>query len=1393
MTTRTAISPSATAGRCYLAKFAIPSGPLTCAFDVKTSQAGRRVRADIWWYNAAGAGLGNTPITWVINNMVAGQIYRPVFTATPPVGATQAEFVMIVDTMTGNAVEGEQVWFDNVMAGSDPTGTYFDGSSPDCSWEGTPHASRSIQTVLYDGRKVVRAQALGTTWPAQPNQIANGTFETDTTGWGTGTAVRTNLMPNPNCETNIIGWYSNQGTQFPLTRDTTAPIGGTASAMTTRTATSPNTTVGSIYLPGTIGGSTAWMPVTPGQVLTVGVDVRCEAANRTAVFILSFRDAGGSPIAGNVSSGLITLTAGVTRRITVTGTAPAAAALCNTSIAVATVSGDAPVGERVWYDNSTIESGTTDGVYFDGSTPAVPGPVSGNMITHAWTGTANASTSTRIAATVRTRDTTQKHGGTASMRVDMPPGAANALTVLPPTFTGLTIGRAYQFEGWVYCPAASIAAKPTLRVAGVAAGGYLVDVADTWTFVSVIFTATTTSATGYFANSVATTQDVTTYYVDDVKFTEVQNLITAGVGGTFDPSGTGASTITGFTLTGAPVLSADTTRVHTGTGSMKIAWENAVANSVRVSLTGLTVGQQYTYEAWCFVPTGSQDVRVSLSGGAASTNYTTKNAWFQVSMTFTATATTHAIGLTTGSTLINGSTVFTDDWRLYKSTATTIVGVNSQPSMNNPAIPENTTVTFSTWVRTSTDLTGLIGIRMLSRDDGAAEQGVLVLDAATPEVQPTPTPNTWTRYAWRGTVKAGRTLTRIYVQPYSGDYQPPGSFMDTTEWMVEKDGALDATYFDGNSPDTADYDYRWSGTVGNSPSERGTFTPTGTLERATNDWPSRWGTASALYTSTGTMLDQYIEYEPTPVTGAYVNARAAIGTIQSQIQSRLSMRFYDSGGTLIGSAATSAWVQINTSSYATLWQSVARPASAATVRLRVEFQTPQSTALPVGAGVYIDAVMVSADPTATKPIYFDGDGIDSPGMDFAWTGTPNDSTSTRTVTAQESTLTGPVIECYDDAIFDFGIETLAGMVTVTPQAVDEDGTTVLWTGEQVTVSGNTPAVLIVPDVDWGGWRPRLLIEQGNPFTIDPRLNHPKFRTTEECADQLLRSYNDVTTIEGPTVVEKIGLACGEYIYKVEWTMMAANPMILGPTEKFAEGVWSATGGSLSPRENDFALAPGVAVGVVADPVVNEQTDCEVDDTSPLAVFDPCCPGFALPPSPPFIKDLCLDQPSAYDRTWIQIPKDYAPAIEDGLMSITITNDNHNKRGLRVRVYPDPIAVGYQQGVVNEAGVIKTTPEECDFCDEFFITYIPANAVWRLDGPNRRITTQPSGLSQQIVSSASVRGRGGGPFTFPVMSCNMGYLVIVDVPTAYAENCGADCIGYTQGSCWVDVVMRRATL
>lgn len=550
----------------------------------------------------------------------------------------------------------------------------------------------------------------------------------------------------------------------------------------------------------------------------------------------------------------------------------------------------------------------------------------------------------------------------------------------------------------------------------------------------------------------------------------------------------------------------------------------------------------------------------------------------------------------------------------------------------------------------------------------------------------------------------------------------------------------------------------------------------GSLQRTTEVWASRWGDASLKALAAGG-AQVVVSSAAIPVSKAYTNVALRIGTgIAAQARFTLRVR-WSNGTTAVGPP-----IEINTTSYSVLTRSFARPVAATTAQIQVIVEAPGGTPLAAGEFVYLDAATLMDETVARRPTYVDGDMTDVPGTSFTWNGTPNASTSTVVVDPHEVVLTGKTIECIDEAAFDFGVSTIKGPVRLQAQALALDGS-VLWTGPWLDVSGVSPAVTIVPDVEWGDWVPRLNADPvlPNPFEIAPVLSHAKYKSAEECLDEITRSYLDVTTIEGPTVVDVFESSCGERYYKVEWTMIAGNPAMLGPIVPFVDRMYSDTAGAKAPYTAEFATNYQVTTGMVTDPVNDVDTRCAITEASAtLNVFDPCCPGFLAPPTLPYIADTCFDRPTTYHRSWIQIPKDYAPEIEDGLISMEVLNDGQSKRGLRIRVYPDPIGSGI-------SGLV-----ECDFCDEFFITYIPPNATWRLDGPSRRVTTQPTGRMQQVISSASVRGRDGGPFDFPAMQCNTGFLIAVDVPDQYPENCGKDCAGQTQGDLWVSVSMRRAS-
>jgi len=396
------------------------------------------------------------------------------------------------------------------------------------------------------------------------------------------------------------------------------------------------------------------------------------------------------------------------------------------------------------------------------------------------------------------------------MKVTWP--VATALTSAAyATITGLTVGQTYTLEAWLRVPADSVSAAPTARISGVAVVN-VVSVADTWTLSQITWTATATShLIGVTQNGTTTAGQ--TLYVDDVKVYAAQNLCTQGANGTFE-----GGVITGFSGGGTPpTLAASTTQAHGGTGSLRVTWPVASLGSstAEFTATGLTIGAQYTFEAWLYIPTGSVDAGTALAGGAAGSTVSTRDGWVLSNVVFTATATNHILRVITRAASTAGQLCYVDDVRLYKSTATTRTGARSVQAANNPAIPAGTTFVFSTWMYFSTDYT-LTGVNFIFRDDVNNDSAAVDVDVATPLTQATTTTGKWVRYSVRATVKAGRTVTGIYVTGNSNLFLPVGAYMDTTEWMVMVEGqGGTAAYFDGDSPGAS-----WTGTPGASISQR---------------------------------------------------------------------------------------------------------------------------------------------------------------------------------------------------------------------------------------------------------------------------------------------------------------------------------------------------------------------------------------------------------------------------------------------------------------------------------------------------------------------------------------------------------------------------------------------
>lgn len=199
-----------------------------------------------------------------------------------------------------------------------------------------------------------------------------------------------NRVLDPTFESGVASAQaSNNGALYVLTYDTTIVQSGARSALLTRSASTPSTTLGSISFTPAQFANVVKVPVTPGEVISFGCFARCSVAHM-ARMSYTFRDASNVNVGSNTLGpnlgpfGVGTWDAIKFENITV----PAGAAFVILQCAVSTTGGNSVGGELCWFDSGICVTGATLPSYFDGNTAGC-----------SWSGTPHQSQSVRAVQT----------------------------------------------------------------------------------------------------------------------------------------------------------------------------------------------------------------------------------------------------------------------------------------------------------------------------------------------------------------------------------------------------------------------------------------------------------------------------------------------------------------------------------------------------------------------------------------------------------------------------------------------------------------------------------------------------------------------------------------------------------------------------------------------------------------------------------------------------------------------------------------------------------------------------------------------------------------------------------------------------------------------------------
>lgn len=155
------------------------------------------------------------------------------------------------------------------------------------------------------------------------------------------------------------------------------------------------------------------------------------------------------------------------------------------------------------------------------------------------------------------------------------------------------------------------------------------------------------------------------------------------------------------------------------------------------------------------------------------------------------------------------------------------------------------------------------------------------------------------------------------------------------------------------------------------------------------------------------------------------------------------------------------------------------------------------------------------------------------------------------------------------------------------------------------------------------------------------------------------------------------------------------------------------------------------------------------------ITDPDCATPPSAPQPPGIIPECVRDVDEWRRYWVEIPASMAGGWAESVPVINITTLDEIVRDVRIRFF------------ASDGGDV-TSLEGCDYCGEFFISYIPKKTTMTIDAINRTAIADVKGTGEQRVMHL-VSDADYGPIDWPTMTCDTSYFMTVDIAPDEVEN------------------------